>query len=136
MTSFYGYRCNYGHDENNSRLYTQMLSMRISFRFIHYFMPSKKWALVFSETNSNGTGSGSGHPPTLFKTGQRHATSTKGIERLGTQCLHLPGVPACSWHSGSANHRPALSAVRAGHAPDLPHRILLRRPTQGRSPCY
>ena len=29
-----------------------MLSMRISFPFIHYFMPSKKWGLVFSETNS------------------------------------------------------------------------------------
>ena len=30
----------------------QMLSMRISFPFIHHFMPSKKWRLVFSETNS------------------------------------------------------------------------------------
>lgn len=32
--------------------FTQMLPMRISFPFIHYFMPSKKWGLVFSETNS------------------------------------------------------------------------------------
>ena len=27
------------------------------------------------------------------------------------RCLHLPGVPVCSQHSGSANHRPVLGAV-------------------------
>ena len=51
-TRFYGYQCTYGQHMKNSRLYTQMLSMRISFPFVHNFMPSKKWRLVFSETNS------------------------------------------------------------------------------------
>ena len=51
-TRFYGYQCTYGQHMTNSRLCTQMLSMRINFPFIHCFMSSKKWGLVFSETNS------------------------------------------------------------------------------------
>ena len=42
-TRFYGYQCTYGQHMKNSRLYTQMLSMRINFPCIHCFMPSKKW---------------------------------------------------------------------------------------------
>ena len=41
-TGFNGYQCTYGqHMTNSSRLYTQVLSMRISFPFIYCFMPSK-----------------------------------------------------------------------------------------------
>jgi len=35
----------------------------------------------------------------------------KGIELPDAQCLHLPEVPACSQHSGSANYRSTLGAV-------------------------
>ena len=41
-TRFYGYQCTYGQHMTNSRLYTQVLSMRSNFRFIHCFTPSKK----------------------------------------------------------------------------------------------
>ena len=50
-TRFYGYQCAYGQHMTNSRLYTQVLSMRSNFWFIHCFMPSKKWG-VFLEINS------------------------------------------------------------------------------------
>ena len=45
-TRFYGYQCTYGQHMKNSRLYTQMLSMRISFPFIHCLCPPRNGAGV------------------------------------------------------------------------------------------
>ena len=48
-TRFYGYQCTFGQHMKNSRLYTQMLSMRISFPFIHCLCPPRNGAGVLRD---------------------------------------------------------------------------------------